>query len=111
VTALSLAIAFVVGMGADHFAQREAHAQSLSTATLYVPLGGLVFRAPDGTALARISRDAHGGAFELFDDRQEVSMRVPSPGTLAPAPPPNPYVLDKDPWTALHPATRDDPGY
>ncbi len=47
--------------------------------------------APDGTLIARLSRDEHGGAFELFDDRHEA---------CATAPRPNPYVDDDgDPWS------------
>lgn len=96
VTAVSLASVFLFGMAAGHLTQREAHAQSLSTSTIYVPPGGLVFRAPDGAPLARLSRDAHGGTFELFDDRQEVSVRAPR---VTPV------------WPTQPPATRDDPGY
>jgi hypothetical protein len=94
ITPLVIAAAFVAGIGVDHIALREAHAQSLSTATIYVPPGGLVFRTPDGSAIARLSRDAHGGIFELFDDQQAVSVRAPS--VAAPRPPlaPNPYVID-----------------
>jgi hypothetical protein len=93
ITALAIAGAFVAGAGISQLTQREAHAQSSTTATLYVPSGGLVFRATDGTALARLSRDAHGGTFELFDDRHEVSTRVPR-GSAEPAP--NPYTVERD---------------
>jgi hypothetical protein len=92
ITALAVAAAFVAGIGADQLGQREAHAQSGSTATLYVPSGGLVFRATDGTVLARLSRDGRGGTFELYDDRHEVSMRVPKLGELAPSP----YGIERD---------------
>jgi hypothetical protein len=105
ITALAIATAFVAGIGASQLAQHEAQAQSLSTATLYVPAGGLVFRAPDGTAIARLSRDAHGGTFELFDNRHEVSMRAPKGPAKFPELAPNPYATDVDPWT---PATKAD---
>jgi hypothetical protein len=102
INALALATAFVAGIGANQFTQREAHAQSLSAATLVVPVGGLVFRAPDGTALARISRDAHGGVFELFDDRHEMSMQAPRAAPTVRDPrAPNSDDLDGDP-RALH---------
>jgi len=107
--ALALTAAFVAGMTADHLSQREAHAQSSSTATLVVPPGGLVFRAPDGTALARLSRDARGGTFELFDNREEVSMRAPAAPSKLPRLAANPYTIDADPWTP--PVRGDDPGY
>ena len=44
----------------------------IATSTIYVPAGGLVFRAADGTPIARLSRGPHGGSFELFDDRGET---------------------------------------
>jgi len=59
-----------IGFGAGTL-QREAHALSMTTSTIYVPAGGLVFRAADGTPLARLSRGPHGGSFELFDERGE----------------------------------------
>ncbi|HEX8794516.1 MAG TPA: hypothetical protein VF765_26405 [Polyangiaceae bacterium] len=43
-------------------AQREAHAQSIATSTIYVPAGGLVFRAGDGTPVAQLSRGPHEAA-------------------------------------------------
>jgi hypothetical protein len=68
---LGMLLAGGIGFGAGAL-QREAHAQSVATSTIYVPAGGLVFRAADGTPLARLSRGAHGGSFELFDDRGET---------------------------------------
>ena len=105
-TVLAVGLAFALGAGAGSLRPKEAQAQSLSASTVYVPAGGLVFRAPDGTALARLSRDAHGGKFELFDDRHEVSVRVPNVAPNAPPPPANPYAGEADPWAA--PAARDD---
>jgi hypothetical protein len=50
----------------------------------------------DGKAIARLSRDARGGVFELFDDRQQVAARV-SAGAIGPGRPPREaYVLDED---------------
>jgi hypothetical protein len=103
-TALAIAAAFVTGLGVNQFAQREAQAQSISTASVYVPAGGLVFRATDGTAIARLSRDAHGGTFELFDDRHEVSVRVPR---AVSDPAPNPYPTERDARTSP-PTSPDD---
>jgi hypothetical protein len=65
---LGIVLACGVGFGAGAL-QREARAQSIATSTIYVPAGGLVFRAADGTPIARLSRGPHGGSFELFDDR------------------------------------------
>jgi hypothetical protein len=94
ITAIAIAAAFVTGVTVNQFAPREAQAQSVSTATVYVPPGGLVFRATDGTALARLSRDAHGGTFELFDDRHGMLMRLPKATVNVPGLAPNPYVTD-----------------
>jgi hypothetical protein len=98
---LALTATFSAGALLDAALHREAHAQSLATSTIVVPEGGLVFRASDGTPLARLSRDAHGGTFELFDDRH---------GTRPAALQPNPYVDDDgDPWTPAesHPGARE----
>jgi hypothetical protein len=103
----AIAAAFVTGVAIGQLPQREAHAQSLSTATVYVPAGGLVFRAPDGTALARISRDAHGGTFELFDDRHGAPMGLPGAGANTHAAAPNPNAIDTGPL-AQPPVTRDE---
>lgn len=65
---LGMLSALGIGFGAGAL-QREARAQPGATSTIYVPSGGLVFRAADGTPLARLSRGPHGGSFELFDER------------------------------------------
>jgi hypothetical protein len=67
---VGVVFALGIGFGAGAL-QREARAQSTATSTIYVPAGGLVFRAADGTPLARLSRGPHGGDFEIFDDRAE----------------------------------------
>ena len=105
---LTVCAAFVGGVAFEHFG-REANAQSAGISTLYVPPGGLVFRAMDGKPLARISEDSHGGALELFDDRREVSARFQGSRTphLAQQ---NPYTLDeRDPWLVAAPPEQ--PGY
>jgi hypothetical protein len=94
--ALAIVGAFVAGAGAGQLAPRDALAQSQATASIYVPAGGLVFLAPDGTALARISRDANGGRLELFDDHHEVSVRVPRAAPTVSLQPPNPNAPDRD---------------
>jgi hypothetical protein len=83
-----------IGFGAGAL-QREAHAQSIATSTIYVPAGGLVFRAADGTPLARLARGPHGGSFEVFDDRgDEHAAPKRDVGSKG-------YVLDDgDPWRA-----------
>ncbi len=50
---LAMLLAGGIGFGAGAL-QREAYAQSIATSTIYVPAGGLVFRAADGTPLARL---------------------------------------------------------
>jgi hypothetical protein len=55
----------------------EARADSVvATSTIYVPPSGLVFQSRDGRPIARLSRDAAGGVFELYDNRQQVARRV-----------------------------------
>ena len=56
---LFVAAAFVGGIAFDELGHREARAQSLTTSNIVVPEGGLDFRAPDGTAVARLARDAN----------------------------------------------------
>lgn len=102
----ALAVAFALGVASQHLAVREARAQTLPalTATFYVPGDGLMFKTLDGRPLARLSRDASGGVFELYDDRGQVAQRV-SAGSVAatwtaPTPKelhPNPYATEGDP--------------
>jgi hypothetical protein len=107
ITGLAIVCAFVAGAGAGQLTQRDALAQSQTTASIYVPAGGLVFLAPDGTALARISRDANGGRLELFDDHHEVSVRVPRAAPSVSVPPLDPNVPDRDPSSSQS-AIRDE---
>jgi hypothetical protein len=99
---VAFATAFAAGTASHHLWPREAHAQAVTSAsTIYVPWEGLVFRTPDGRAIARLSRDAHGGILELYDDRQESGARLSS-GALGASHPAarEPYALDdEDPWT------------
>jgi len=105
---LTVCAAFIGGVASEHFG-REANAQSAGISTIYVPPGGLVFRAMDGKPLARISQDAHGGALELYDDRREVATRLHGSRTPVLAQQ-NPYTLDdRDPWTVSAPPEQ--PGY
>ena len=85
--ALALVAAFAAGVLSQRIRLPEAHADTVSsTATVYVPPDGLVFRTLDGTPIARISRDSHGGVFEVYDDQQRPARRSPSsvvpPATL-----------------------------
>ena len=94
VSVLTVTTAFVAGMAFDAVGHREARAQSLTTSTIYVPNGGLVFRATDGTPIARLSRDAHGASFELYDDHAGTVRAAPGLRS-------SPYIVDDpDPWTA-----------
>jgi hypothetical protein len=108
VSVLTVTAALVAGMAFDALGHREARAQSLTTSTIYVPEGGLIFRANDGTIIARLSRDAHGASFELFDDHQGA-RQVRRPSELHP----NPYVVDdEDPWKSpAPPVERPGPGF
>ena len=95
---LILTAGFLAGTTFDALHPRPARAQSVATSTIYVPEGGLVFRAADGTPIARLSHDAHGGTFELFDSHQQPELR------------PNPYDVDDDPFTTRK-EPRPGPGF
>jgi hypothetical protein len=71
---LALFAAFGGGVASSHLIEREARAQSaLHAASVYVPAEGLAFRALDGHIVARLSYDARGGAFEVYDSRERAA--------------------------------------
>lgn len=114
---ITVAAAFAAGALSHHLWPHDAHAQGgPTTSSVLVPWEGLVFRTPDGAAIARISRDAHGGLFELYGDRQDGVARFSSLPMAAPARPATrePYVLDDDdPWRsrASGKSARPDVGF
>lgn len=95
-------IAFAVGVMASQLFVREAHAQaSPFSATVYVPSDGIAFRTFDGHVIARLSYDAHGGVFEVYDEHEQVASRVRgeplghAPTSPPTSPPPSPaYTRD-----------------
>ena|ERR1700730_14366102 len=101
--ALAFAIAGVVTFAAGALSQRlwlrDARAQATSAAsTIFVPWEGLVFRTPDGRAIARLSRDANGGVLELYDDHHSARFGAGAIG-LSHSGTRESYVLDEeDPW-------------
>ena len=73
----ALAATFAAGVAASQLWVREARAQTTPfAATIYVPSDGLAFRTFDGRVVARLSHDAHGGVFELYDEREQPVTRV-----------------------------------
>ncbi len=81
---LALVSAFLAGVASQRWLLRDARADSMmSTSTIYVPSSGLVFESLDGKPIARLSRDAQGGVFELYDGRQQVMRRIPSMATAS----------------------------
>jgi len=87
----ALVATFAAGIAVSQLWVHEAHAQTNPfAATIYVPTDGLAFRTFDGRVVARLSHDAHGGVFELYDERElpvtrvraESFARVP-PGSVA----------------------------
>jgi hypothetical protein len=72
---LTACTAFLAGATYEHFG-RSAQAQSAGVSTVYVPAGGVVFRSLDGAPLARITRDAHGGVLEMYDNHKDVATRL-----------------------------------
>jgi hypothetical protein len=91
---LALLAAFAGGVAMSHLIEREARAQSgPQGASVIVPTDGLTFRAVDGRIVARLSYDAHGGAFEVYDGRERPAgalrsgpaAEAPRPASVAPA--------------------------
>jgi hypothetical protein len=118
---LGVALAAALGgaLVSHTFWAREAQAQGASSiSTIYVPADGVVFRSFDGRPIARLSRDAHGGLLEVYDDHDEATVRVSS-GTFAPfkssgiAPTGASRIFtldDQDPWLAAPPNPAPRPG-
>ena len=74
---VALCAAFGVGAASSHLVERDARAQSaLQTASVYVPADGLAFRALDGHVVARLSYDARGGSFEVYDNREHPAAAL-----------------------------------
>jgi hypothetical protein len=90
---LALALAFGGGLASSRLIEREARAQSgTPQASVYVPVEGLAFRGVDGRIVARLSYDARGGAFEVYDghERPAAALRsglVTTGASSAPTPP------------------------
>jgi hypothetical protein len=64
VAVASVVLAFTAGLASARWLVPDAHAQAVPLAsTVYVPSDGLAFRRFDGRIVARLSYDAHGGAF------------------------------------------------
>ncbi len=77
VVTTALAATFAAGIAASQMWVHDAHAQTNPfAATIYVPSDGLAFRTFDGRVVARLSHDAHGGVFELCDEREQPVTRV-----------------------------------
>ncbi len=83
--AVRLAVAALTTFGAGALAvlafqalegRASAKAAAASASTIYVPPGGLAFRALNGRVFARLSYDSHGGVFELYDEHEERSSYV-----------------------------------
>jgi hypothetical protein len=72
---------FAGGLASSRWVEGEASARQPQATTLYVPADGLIFRALDGRMVARLSYDAHGGIFEVYDDheRPTAALRPGSP--------------------------------
>jgi hypothetical protein len=99
----ALVATFAAGIVASQLWVRDARAQAAPfAATIYVPSDGLAFRTFDGRVVARLSHDAHGGVFELYDEHEQAVAHVRAdafsrgPGA-APLPPPAVTSRSKDP--------------
>ena len=106
---LIVPVAFAVGALTSRWLVREARADAVPfAATVYVPSDGIAFRSFDGHVIARLSYDAHGGFFEVYNEREQVASRVrgePTGPTSAPAH--SLPVAEPQPPPAPPPATHD----
>jgi hypothetical protein len=65
---------------------RDARAQpAASVSTVYVPPEGMVFRTLDGHPIARMTRDANGAVFELYDGDDQPMTRLGANPPVFPA--------------------------
>ena len=79
--AVLAAIVAVSGFGGGVVSGRlssvtEARAQGRSMTSVDVGASGLVFRGPNGRVIAKLSSDAGGGVFELFDANEQPGARM-----------------------------------
>jgi hypothetical protein len=73
----TVTLAFALGALSSQFFVRDARAQALPfAATVYVPSDGIAFRSFDGHVVARLSYDAHGGIFDVYNEREQVAARL-----------------------------------
>jgi len=73
-----LCAVFVAGLLAGHALTRDASAETPhATSSILVPATGLTFRAPDGTLIATLSRDARGAFFEFSNGDGKSTTRIP----------------------------------
>jgi hypothetical protein len=76
---LTLLGAFAGGIVSSQLLEGRAHALTLPLAsTEYVPSDGLAFRTFDGRIVARLSYNARGGVFDVYDgqERPAISLRA-----------------------------------
>jgi hypothetical protein len=71
---VTLVAVFAAGAASTRLArlfERDAEAQSArQPASVYVPAEGLAFRSLEGRIVARLSYDARGGSFEVYDNHE-----------------------------------------
>jgi hypothetical protein len=75
VVALCISV-FAAGIGAAKLVGEARADARPSTATIYVPPEGLVFRGADGRSIARLSSDASGGVFELYNAQEQPAAKL-----------------------------------
>jgi hypothetical protein len=85
---LSLLAAFGCGAALSHLAERDARAQTAHAATVYLPPEGLTFRSLDGHLVARLTSDARGGSFEVYDNHEHPAGALRAGLAAAGAAPP-----------------------
>jgi hypothetical protein len=74
---LTLLVAFAGGFVSSRLLERSAHALTAPGAsTAYVPSDGLAFRTFDGRIVARLSYNARGGIFDVYDGQEHPAISV-----------------------------------
>jgi hypothetical protein len=107
----ALAATFAAGVVASHFI-RDARADAGSFAsTVYVPSDGITLRTLEGHVIARLSYDAHGGVFELYDENERPSTRVRADSFAPPPPTSSPSASPTPTATARTPTRKPDLGF
>jgi hypothetical protein len=97
---LTLLGAFAGGIVSSQLLEGRAHALTLPLAsTEYVPSDGLAFRTFDGRIVARLSYNARGGVFDVYDAQEHPAISVRADMLVAPGAAKGPDMTCTPPYT------------